>query len=97
MRWTIRLFARARDLAGADVVTIDLPDGSTVGDLRKALAGSYPALAGLLDRSAVAVQNSFAGEDLLLPSGAEIALLPPVSGGRYDSVDARTHRLLRPD
>jgi molybdopterin converting factor subunit 1 len=75
------LFARARDLAGADTLTVELPAGATVGDLRKRLAEGRPALAGLLARSALAVDSEFAGDEVVLREGAEIALLPPVSGG----------------
>ena len=37
--------------------------------------------ASLADRCAVGVNNEFAEDSLRLPEGAEIALLPPVSGG----------------
>jgi len=77
----VRLFARARDLAGADVVAVDLPAGATVRDLRRRLAEVHPYLAGLLERCAVAVDNEFADDKLPLPPGAEVAVLPPVSGG----------------
>jgi molybdopterin converting factor subunit 1 len=78
----VRLFARARDLAGADSVSVELPDGATVADLRRRLAADRPALAGLLERSALAVENEFADDSLPLSANAEIALLPPVSGGQ---------------
>jgi molybdopterin converting factor subunit 1 len=81
MRVHVRLFARARDLAGASEVAVDLPAGATVADLRRALASGCPALAPILARSALAVDNDFAADDLVLPSSPEIALLPPVSGG----------------
>jgi molybdopterin converting factor subunit 1 len=81
MTLTIRLFARARDLAHADAIVIDLPAGTTVATLRQELARAHPALAGLLARSALAVDNEFAADDLVLRPGVEIALLPPVSGG----------------
>ena len=77
----VHLFARARDLAGSAAVAVELPAGATVADLRVALARCHPALAALLDRSAFAVNNEFAGADTTLAAGAEIALLPPVSGG----------------
>ncbi|MBI1914678.1 MAG: MoaD/ThiS family protein [Planctomycetes bacterium] len=77
----MKLFARARDLTGADEVSVALPDAATVADLRRALASAYPALAGLLKRSALAVNNEFADETLKVPPAAEVALLPPVSGG----------------
>lgn len=78
----VRLFARARDLAGVEVVRIELPDGASVGDLRRQLAADYPALASLLGRSALAVENEFAADSRVLAPDVEIALLPPVSGGQ---------------
>jgi molybdopterin converting factor small subunit len=81
MKQCVRLFARARDLAGAMTVVVDLPAGATVADLREQLTAHFPALAGLLPRSALAVQDEFAEDTLVLPPDAEVALLPPVSGG----------------
>ena len=78
---TIRLFARARDLVGSDTLQLELPEGATVGALRQQLSEQYPQLAGLLARSALAVNDEFAEPDLVLPRGATVALLPPVSGG----------------
>jgi molybdopterin converting factor subunit 1 len=77
----IRLFARARDLVGTDYLRIEMLDGATIADLRRRLAADYPALAGLLERSVLAVENEFAADSLTLTADAEIALLPPVSGG----------------
>lgn len=77
----VHLFARARDLAGTAVVQLDLSDGATVGDVRKQLALRFPALGPLLQRSALAVNNEFADDSQAVVAGAEIALLPPVSGG----------------
>jgi molybdopterin converting factor small subunit len=81
MEICVRLFARARDLAGRGAVSLDLPEGASVADLRKHLAARCPALAGLLERSALAVNDEFAEDGLLIPVGAEVGLLPPVSGG----------------
>jgi molybdopterin converting factor subunit 1 len=81
MTFPIRLFARARDLARADAVTIELPAGATAGEVRRRLAVDIPALLPLLDHCAVAVNGEFADDDQVLAPGAEIALLPPVSGG----------------
>jgi molybdopterin converting factor subunit 1 len=77
----VRLFARARDLAGADRLDVTLPDGAAVADLRRELARLHPSLASLLGRSALAVNDAFADDSLPLASDAEVALLPPVSGG----------------
>ena len=81
MRCRVLLFARAQDLAGARSVTLELPEGTTVADLRRQLAEAQPALAALLERSALAVNGEFAEADMTIPPAAEVALLPPVSGG----------------
>ena len=77
----VRLFARAKDLAGADAVHVELPAGATVATCGADWATMCPALAGLLPRCAIAVDDEFAEDSLTLPTGAEVALLPPVSGG----------------
>jgi molybdopterin converting factor subunit 1 len=81
MNLRVQLFARARDLAGAAVVTVEVPAGATVGELRRRLAAQVPVLAALLSRSALAVAGDFADDAVVLHETAEIALLPPVSGG----------------
>jgi molybdopterin converting factor subunit 1 len=77
----VRLFARAKDLAGTDVVSVELPTNAAVSELRRRLADKVPALAALLRRSALAVNEEFARDDQVLTGEAEVALLPPVSGG----------------
>jgi molybdopterin converting factor subunit 1 len=77
----VRLFARAKDLVGADAVTVTVPTGVTIGDLRRELAKEYPALASILERSAIAINDEFADDSLTVAVNSEIAVLPPVSGG----------------
>jgi molybdopterin converting factor subunit 1 len=81
MKVRVRLFARAKDLVGAESVSLELPEGARVNDLRRRLTVDHPTLATLLERSAIAVDNEFADNDVVLSPCAEIALLPPVSGG----------------
>jgi molybdopterin converting factor subunit 1 len=77
----VLLFARAKDLIGADCIDVEMPEQATIGDLRRRLTQLYPKLAGLLEKSAFAVNDEFADEATRIPSCAEVALLPPVSGG----------------
>lgn len=81
MTINVRLFARARDLAGQPAVEIDLPAGSTVAQLREALAARIPALRPILPQLLVAQDNEYATDETPLSSGAELACFPPVSGG----------------
>ena len=64
MTVTVHLFARARDLAKADMVSVNLPANATVADLRRGLGVAYPALAGFLPRCAIAVDEDFAASDV---------------------------------
>jgi molybdopterin synthase catalytic subunit len=77
----VRLFARARDIVGRNQLELELPAGATVSELRRRLTELVPALRSLLAHSALAVNDEFADEELTLPASAEVALLPPVSGG----------------
>ncbi len=75
----VLLFARARDLIGADCIDMDGP--TTVGELRRHLVQRFPKAAGLIEKSAFAINDEFADDAAPIPPGAEVALLPPVSGG----------------
>ncbi|HEY2635798.1 MAG TPA: molybdenum cofactor biosynthesis protein MoaE [Solirubrobacteraceae bacterium] len=79
----VRLFAMLRERAGRGEIELDLPDGARVRDALAAvddLAGGVPVV--------MAVNREYAGEDLVLEPGDELALVPPVSGG---SVEAAPH------
>ena len=80
MTVTVRLFARLRELAGADAVSLDVHEPSPAA-VRAALAARVPEAAGLVARSALAVNGEYAGEDRSFAAADEIALIPPVSGG----------------
>jgi len=78
MRVPVRLFAGLRELAGARIVEVELPVGSTAAEIWPALGlGEEPA--GLL----LAVNKSYVGRDTVLTEGDEVALIPPVSGGAF--------------
>jgi molybdopterin converting factor subunit 1 len=81
MTTKVHLFARARDLAGTDTLAVPITIGATVGDLRAAIVQKCPALREILPRCAVAVNEDFADDDLNLPMHAQVAVIPPVSGG----------------
>lgn len=78
---TVLFFAQARERAGASSSTLALPAGSRVSDALAALAAEHTALAPLWPHLAVAVDGALARPDTPLRDGAELALLPPVSGG----------------
>ena len=81
MKVEVRLFAAARELAGKPAVEAELPDDATVADLRRWLAEAFPDLEPLLRSAAFALDAEYAVDDAPLSDGAEIACIPPVSGG----------------
>jgi molybdopterin converting factor small subunit len=81
MMVTVLLFARARELAGADRILLAVPEEAVVADVRRELARMYPTMAGLVDHSALALHDDLVDDACLIFPHAELALLPPVSGG----------------
>lgn len=81
MMVAVRLFAAARDLAGRAIVELELPSGATIGQLRQALVAAVPPLAAMSMHLVFAMNANYAADDTLLEPGAELACIPPVSGG----------------
>src|SRR3954452_8864657 len=77
MEVTVRLFAMLRERAGADSLTLELPEGARVAD---ALASD--ALAPLADGLplVMAVNREYAAAEYVRAPADERALIPPVSG-----------------
>ncbi len=81
MKIRLLAFASAGDALGTGEMELELPAGSRLADLRQRLDRDHPALGPLWPRLAVAVDGRIAPPDTPLSEGAEVALLPPVSGG----------------
>ncbi len=81
MQVTVRLFAVARQRVGRPEVIVELQDPATIGDLRRSLAASFPELAPILPNLMFAVATEYADDWTTIPIGAEVAAIPPVSGG----------------
>jgi MoaE-MoaD fusion protein len=80
----VRLFAALRERAGSGTLDLDLPDGSRVGDVWRALSlGDEPP--GIL----FAVNKAYAERGTVLSPGDEVALIPPVSGGAFRLVEGQ--------
>ena len=82
MRVTVLGFATVTDALGAESLQVELADGSRLAELKRRLDRDHPDLEPLWPRLAVAVDGALVrGDDAELRDGAEVALLPPVSGG----------------
>ena len=61
--------------------SVEVADGSSVGDMLTEYARGFPQLKEALPSLAVAVNQHYAVPETVLKQGDEVALLPPVSGG----------------
>lgn len=81
MQLSIKLYARARDLAGGPTITLELPHEATVAQLRTALIEQHPALAKLVPNLLVAIGTDYATDSTVLTAESAVSCFPPVSGG----------------
>ncbi|RCS54512.1 MoaD/ThiS family protein [Bremerella cremea] len=81
MNVRVKLFALTQDLAGTSEVSLELAPPVTIAAIRLALAEAAPALGPILPSCAFAVDNEYSTNATEVRDQAEIACLPPVSGG----------------
>jgi MoaE-MoaD fusion protein len=88
MKVKVLFFANLKDAVGEREITVELPAGATVGDLKAALSGRVPALKELFEHTLIAVNKEYVFDDEGIPEGAEVSCFPPVSGGSGEAQDA---------
>jgi molybdopterin converting factor subunit 1 len=81
MKLAVRLFARARDLAGTDIVQLDVSETINVAELRRVLTAQCPALSAIAPSLLVAIGSQYADDSMPVEPADEVACFPPVSGG----------------
>lgn len=78
---TILYFAAAREAAGVQGESLEIAPESTVAELREALVRNHPRLEKIISRCRIAVNEDLVTDETPIPAGAEVAVIPPVSGG----------------
>jgi len=81
MKLAVKLFAGAREAAGCDVLEVEVAPSANVEALRSSMLAACPALAPLLPHAVFAINANYATDETLIPADAELACIPPVSGG----------------
>jgi molybdopterin converting factor subunit 1 len=76
----VRLFASYREAAGTNRLETLLPAGASVSRLLEVVERQVPGLQ--RTRGLIAVNHTYVQPDTILQDGDEVALIPPVSGGR---------------
>ncbi len=78
----VQLFAGAAEAAEAREVELMLPAASIgLADLVNLLIAAHPQLDGLARHSRYAIGTQFIDDMAVVPAGAAVAMIPPVSGG----------------
>ncbi len=77
----VKLFAAYQEAYGVPELTLELPTGATVAQVRDRLLTEHPELTQWRDLTRFGVNLSFVEPETVLQSGDEVVFIPPVSGG----------------
>jgi len=80
MKVQILFFGITTDLLGFSNLELEVTEASTVVNLKRLLKEKYPQLKNMASY-AIAVNESYAVNDLVLNENDIVAIIPPVSGG----------------
>jgi molybdopterin synthase sulfur carrier subunit len=77
----VQFYAQLRDLAGVQMLDVDLAEGTVVSDLLEQLYRQTPILRSHDKSILVGAGVEFVDRNYKLKSGDEISIMPPVQGG----------------
>ena len=73
-------FGITTDVVGTNSSTYQLKDQATIEELKEVLVADFPGLKSIR-KFAIAVNETYAEDSLVLSEGDIVAIIPPVSGG----------------
>jgi molybdopterin synthase sulfur carrier subunit len=76
----VKAFGIAKEILGNSSIYIEPNTVTTVRELKAYLYERYPEMLHL-KTMAIAVNQSYASDEMLITEDAEIVIIPPVSGG----------------
>ncbi|MBO9593693.1 MAG: MoaD/ThiS family protein [Niabella sp.] len=80
MKIRILAFGIVKEFVNSSSLEMEIPEAVTVGALKAELEALYPGMK-RLKTYLVAVNDTYAGDDETVDTNAEVAIIPPVSGG----------------
>lgn len=86
MQVRVRFFAGTREAVGASALAVELPEGARLSDLVERLVAQHPRLAAYAHALLLAQDGRVVTPGEAVREGAEVALMPPVSGGSGDTL-----------
>lgn len=85
MQVRVLFFGILKDLAGRSSDTLSLAENASAADVLSHYERRLSAAKGIFNSIAISVNQEYAGPEMKLKSGDEVALLPPVSGGAAET------------
>lgn len=82
LRIRVRLFAGVRERAGRADLDLEVAPPATVAAVWDRLRAAHPALEPFARAVRFAVNRTYVDPEHVLADGDELAVIPPVSGGR---------------
>lgn len=82
MKVRVLLFAACREILGASAIDVELAPGARVRDALAALIEREPRLERFVASARYARNDAFVDATEALMDGDDVAVIPPVSGGR---------------
>ena len=80
MKITVLFFGITTDLVGVSSLDLEVSKALTIVDFKNLLKQNYATL-DKIDSYAIAVNESYATDEVVLKENDTIAVIPPVSGG----------------
>ncbi|MBF2001703.1 MAG: molybdopterin converting factor subunit 1 [Synechococcales cyanobacterium M58_A2018_015] len=77
----VKLFAAYQEAYGLPELTLELPHGTTVAQIRDRLLAEHPELEQWRDITRFGINLQFVEPETVVQDGDEVVLIPPVSGG----------------
>jgi MoaE-MoaD fusion protein len=74
-------FATIREKAGVKSLELDIPEDMTIQGLKEKLAAEIPTMKESMKSVLITINREYAFDEAVVPTGAEIGMFPPVSGG----------------
>lgn len=74
-------FATLRERAGARSMELDIPANLTIQGLKDKISNEFPNLKDSMSSVLITINREYAFDEAVIPTNAELAMFPPVSGG----------------
>jgi molybdopterin converting factor small subunit len=78
---TVNLYYHLKDKVGTNQINLEIPENSTIKDLKILLINNYPALQSQLDNIMMLINQKIVLDEDKIPQNAQVSFLTPIGGG----------------